>query len=160
MIVGLGCSVMALTGCSEDNPWTFGTGKGGITPVISVERSVRSAASTRAVEELTAPDAEAFALKLTSADGSYSNTWPTLTAFPSDQGFKIGTYTPAAYYGDENAEGFEQPYYYGEQTFQVREDENTGTHLNAGDTDQGRIYVALADKTFPVKTKDKVFFNP
>lgn len=131
MIVGLGCSVMALMGCSEDNPWTPGTGEGGITPVISVEGSVRSAASTRASEELTAPDAEAFALKLTSADGSYSHTWPTLSAFPADQGFKIGTYTLAAYYGDENAEGFEQPYYYGEQTFQVREDENTDVNITA-----------------------------
>lgn len=130
MLVGLGFSVMTLTGCSEDNPW-FPSGEGGIIPALSVEGSVRSAASTRAAEELTAPDVEEFSLKLTSADGSYSHTWPTLSAFPTDQGFKIGTYTMAAYYGSQEAEGFEQPYYYGEQTFQVREDENTDVSITA-----------------------------
>lgn len=36
----------------------------------------------------------------------------------------------------------------------------SGAHLNSGDTDQGQIYVALADRTFSIKTKSKQFFNP
>lgn len=38
-------------------------------------------------------------------------------------------------------------------------DKYKGDHLNAGDTDQGQIYVALANTTFKIDTKEKKFFN-
>lgn len=38
-------------------------------------------------------------------------------------------------------------------------DKYSGAHLNAGDIDQAQIYVALADRTFSIKTATKQFFD-
>lgn len=120
---------LLISSCSEDNPWVE-KGVGYIAPKISTSVDIKRSTSTRA-ENISAPDAAQFALSLEKADGSIKKNWPTFSAFQTDEKFKIGTYTMAASYGNIDEEGIERPYFYGEATFDVKEDQTTEVNITA-----------------------------
>lgn len=122
-------AIAALTGCDDDfNPATKGVG--GISPEVTVDSEVVRARSSRAgdVADITVQE---LSLTLTSADGSYANTWATVSEFPTDEKFKVGDYTLEAFYGDAETEGFECPYLHGETSLTVEENQTTTVSLTA-----------------------------
>jgi hypothetical protein len=127
-------SLALLGACSDENPWMSGNGEGGINPSLNVNGNVESSApkyQKTATGTIDAPEVSDFSLTLTKSDGSYSKTWASYDLFPSDQGFKTGTYTLAADYGSKDEEGFEKPWFHGEQTFDVLEDQTTDVSITA-----------------------------
>lgn len=123
---------LALLGaCADDNPWRFETGEGGISPTITTTTEVRKSVAVRSEGTLEAPDADQFGLTLQKMDGTYSKTWASVSLFPTDEGFKVGTYTMSAAYGNLEDEGFERPYFYGEKQFEVLEDRTTDVEITA-----------------------------
>ncbi len=129
ILIGL---LTMLWSCSDENPWRYVDGEGGINPTITASGDVKSSVTVRAgAEELTAPQPEEFTLTLTKTDGSYNKTWPSFTLFPKDQSFKVGSYTMTATYGDIEDEGFARPCFIGTESFEVQEDRSTDVAIVA-----------------------------
>ena len=129
LFLGFLCSALLLgvSACSDgDTPGVKGYGK--ISPTVDLDGNVKSSRSRVEAGDITVND---LSVKLTSADGSYSNTWASVAEFPTDQQFKIGEYTFEAFYGDEYSEGFEKPYFHGSQTIEVNENVTTPVSLTA-----------------------------
>lgn len=120
-----------LSACADDNPWRFQEGEGGIAPTVTTSVEVKKSVAVRSEGSIDAPDADSFGLTLSKSDGTYTKTWTTMGLFPTDQGFKIGTYTMTAFYGSLEDEGFERPYFAGSETFQVQEDRTTDVAITA-----------------------------
>lgn len=70
------------------------------------------------------PDPSSFALTLTDAAGN-EHTWDCVADFSPKQGFRPGRYVMTAFYGSEDGEGFGTPYYEGQSTFSVTDNETT-----------------------------------
>lgn len=128
-IVGI-AAVVAMTACTDGIGTGFGNGEGHIALATEIDASFKSARASRA--DFTHDiDPSKLTVKLTSADGSMSQTWPSVADFDTDKKFTVGSYTIEAYYGDESSEGFESPRYYGAQNITVRENETTKVALTA-----------------------------
>ncbi len=119
---------LSLTGCSAED-FSLGGNTGSIAPEVALDTEVAaSARSARSEAELTAED---LVLALTSSDGSYSNSWNGVSAFPTDEKFKTGCYTMTASYGNLENEGFDKPYYFGSTDLTVTENNTTHVSLTA-----------------------------
>ncbi len=120
----------ALTSCTDGIGTGFGgNGLGKIAPTAEVDVSLVSTRNSR--KEYSAVTPSDLSLKLSSADGTYSRTWESVSAFPTNQDFAVGQYLVEAFYGDESAEGFDAPYFYGSQQILVKENEQTRVTLTA-----------------------------
>lgn len=115
--------------CSDGEGLGFDDGKGSIALSTEVDASVHSGRQSRT--EYTDVTPADLSLKLTPADGSAPMTWESVTDFPTDRKFSVGTYTLEAFYGDENTEGFESPAFYGKSQVIVRENQTTQVSLTA-----------------------------
>ena len=128
LTVGMG---LTMSSCHDDSTnHRFSDKKGGISPQVELSTSVISSkpqAEGRAIH-LSTRD---LALKLTSADGSFSKTWESVEYFDPTEEFSIGDYTLEAYYGDPDEEGINLPAYYGETTLTVVENQATEVNLTA-----------------------------
>lgn len=122
---------MAMTvACSDGYGLGFGQGTGKISLSTEVDASVASGRSSRAeYTDITPAD---LSVRLTSSDGSFSETWNSVSEFPLDRTFKAGRYTMEVFYGDEDTEGFESPAFYGSQNLVVEENLTTPVHVVAG----------------------------
>lgn len=116
--------------CNDGAGLGFGQGDGKIALTAEINASVASARSSRA--EYTDVTPADLSIRLTSADGSFSQTWDGVAAFPTDRRFKAGDYTIEAFYGDDSTEGFESPAFYGSQIIRVEDGLTTPVHLTAG----------------------------
>lgn len=119
---------LSLTACTaEDSPLTGSTGS--IAPEVNLDTEVvASARSARSDGDITAED---LVLTLTSSDGSYSQSWNGVSAFPADEKFKTGGYTMTASYGALENEGFDKPYYFGSTDLTVTENNTTRASITA-----------------------------
>lgn len=125
-------SSVALMSCSDENPWLTESGEGRISPHVVADNSIKDVVPiTRGTEVLTAPAVELFGLELTKSDGSYSQSWDSVEAFPTDEMFDVGNYVMSAHYGDANKEGFDMPYFYGSEEFKVEQGETTDVNIVA-----------------------------
>ncbi len=126
--VGFGLS---LSSCHDESAGRrFSDKKGGISPQVELSTAVitsKPQAEGRAIHLATRD----LALKLTSADGSFSKTWESVEYFDPTEEFSIGDYTLEAYYGDPEEEGIDLPAYYGSTTFTVIENQSTDVTLTA-----------------------------
>ncbi len=132
--MGFALAILA-TGCSSDD---FGgsasEGTGGLdlqvaidTEVIASQRPTK-APSRAEFDQITADD---LSLRLTSDDGSFTKTWDKIADFDANERFNVGRYTLEAFYGSEDAEGFDAPYYLGSQTITVEENQVTPVAISA-----------------------------
>lgn len=120
-----------LYACADDNPWRFSDGEGGIAPTVTTSTEIRKSVAVRSESVPDAPGTDLFGLTLTKSDGTYTKTWASTTLFPTDQGFKVGSYTMEAFYGSLDDEGFERPYFHGSEQFEVQEDRTTDVTITA-----------------------------
>lgn len=120
-----GATVLLLVSCAnEENQ--VDSGYGSINVKVSADyQVVPVTCSTTEITETTNPDVSEFALKLVSADGSFSRAWDSLADFDPAEKIPVGTYTMSAYYGNLEEEGFDKPYYLGQSDVTVRYRENT-----------------------------------
>ena len=114
--------------CSDDKNSANGNGMGEINATFEADYGVRSSlatkednATTNEIEAIS-PDIQNFTVHLTKSDGSFDKTWP-IAEFPAEQKFSTGIYSMEIFYGNINEEGFEKPYYYGTEKFEVIDEE-------------------------------------
>lgn len=125
---GLAC-VALLSGCGDDFTPDGAANTGSIMPLLDLDaKPVSSQSESRSGETVTADD---LMIRLSSADGTYSKEWTSVAEFPIDQQFKVGDYHFEAFYGNIEDEGFEKPYYYGDQNIKVTDGGTTKVALTA-----------------------------
>lgn len=125
---GLAC-VALLSGCGDDFTPGGAANTGSIMPLLDLDaKPVSSQSESRSGETVTADD---LMIRLSSADGTYSKEWTSVAEFPTDQQFKVGDYHFEAFYGNIEDEGFEKPYYYGDQDIKVTDGGTTKVALTA-----------------------------
>lgn len=112
--------IMTVTSCTSESPWTtsqdFSDGK----IEISIITDSEILTGTRGEEtKFIVPEASQFSISLKSADGSIDKVWDSVKKFNSEEGFPMGYYNLSAFYGDFEVEGFENPYFYGEEEIEV-----------------------------------------
>lgn len=120
----------ALVGaCADDLGKGFGSDGscGSIALSAFIDSSLEKSASRAEYNTVTDDD---LSIRLTAADGSFSKTW-NINDFPSDSLIKVGNYTIEAFYGDEDSEGFECPFFFGSQDIKVTEQNTTDVALTA-----------------------------
>lgn len=101
-----------LTSCSDDAS-TTSNGAGMLSLDLTVETSLHDPV-TGAELDLKAPySPDGVSLSMTSATGSYSHTWASLSSFPLRQHYFSGDYTLEAFTPGPQTEGFEKPVYRG-----------------------------------------------
>lgn len=130
LVLSLGIGLSLVSCHDSEGTRRFSDKKGGISPRVELNTSVISSkpqAEGRAIH-LSTRD---LALKLTSADGSYSKTWESVEYFDPTEEFSIGEYTMEAYYGNPEEEGINLPAYYGSTTFTIVENQAAEVSLSA-----------------------------
>lgn len=114
-------ALLLLAGCSNESPWETSLSSDGKIE-LSVLTDGKVAIGSRADEfasQALEPLASQFAISLVSKDGSIDRTWESVAKFNNEDGFPMGSYTISASYGDPDVEGFDNPYYYGEEEIEV-----------------------------------------
>ena len=141
----LGAVATLLPSCADESPWgdTSAAGEGGIKVNLYSSKDVLSdIPNVRGVgkEDIVAPEAEDFEIKLSKNDGSYSKTWSSISEFAKEHEFSAGTYTLEAFYGNEESQGVvgedeighEHAFYYAvEDDVVVKAGETTNVQLKA-----------------------------
>lgn len=137
---------LSLTSCGDDNPWTGSDSEGSITLDLKADNQVFRG-KTRADDTQCpiVPDQNAFGVKLTNADGSYTKNWSSVEAFNRETSFPIGDYTLTATYGDVDKEGFELPCFKG----------TTSVHVSPGQVTNAEMTATLANAMVSVRYTDK-----
>ena len=137
---------LSLTSCGDDNPWTGSDSEGSITLDLKADNQVFRG-KTRADDTQCpiVPDQNAFGVKLTNADGSYTKNWSSVEAFNRETSFPIGDYTLTATYGDVDKEGFELPCFKG----------TTSVHVSPGQVANAEMTATLANAMVSVRYTDK-----
>lgn len=151
ILVGMLCSslMLGLASCGEDAGKGM-TATGRISPTVEVSRLVVTAESRSEKAEPEATEtsetsgiyenhrnhlntitADQLKLTLKDGEGNVVGTWPSLSEFPADEEFRVGSYTLEASLGDETTEGFEKPYFFGSTTLTVAENKTTSADLKA-----------------------------
>ncbi|MDE6340336.1 MAG: DUF4493 domain-containing protein [Muribaculaceae bacterium] len=128
-----GASISLLASCSgDDNPWNKVDGEGGAIH-LTVASDGNVFRSTRAddTKATIVPDAHELAITLSRTDGSSNQNWVNLDAFNNEPSFPIGEYKIAASFGDIEAEGFTNPYYYASETVNVTAGDEKNVNLTA-----------------------------
>lgn len=147
MLKGIVCfaSLSLVASCSDGIGTGFdrnsGRGRIALTPVV--DTSVKSSRASRA--EYTDITVDDLTLKVTSADGSITKTFDNVSAFGESQEFNVGLYTVEAFYGSDDAQGFDAPYFYGSAQVKVEEDKTVSANLA----------VSLANSVISVEYGDK-----
>ncbi|MDO4320854.1 MAG: DUF4493 domain-containing protein [Bacteroidales bacterium] len=121
--------VASLAACADTFEPGGGNGTGQISPAVGVNNAVVSSRQSRA--EATDVTADMLSLKLTAADGTPAGSWDKPADFDINAKFNVGDYTLEAFYGDEDSEGFEAPYFYGSTSLKVVDSQTTRVNLTA-----------------------------
>ena len=127
LVPGLG-----LTGCSDESPWSGSDDMGGIALNLESDgRLMRHGTRADDTQCPIVPDANAFGIKLTKSDNTYSKTWSSLEGFNKESEFPIGDYTIEAAYGDVTEQGFERLCFKGTNTLHVSPGTTTPVNVTA-----------------------------
>ncbi|MBD5224644.1 MAG: DUF4493 domain-containing protein [Bacteroidales bacterium] len=111
--------------------------------IASPKDRAKAPASRTQADEISVED---LTLRLVSEDGSYDESWDTAEEMADSGEVPVGTYQFEVYYGEPEDEGFEKPYYYGEQTVTVMENQTSTVEVTA----------TLADAMVSVSYSDAV----
>lgn len=145
LVPGLG-----LTGCSDESPWSGSDDMGGIALNLESDgRLMRHGTRADDTQCPIVPDANAFGIKLTKSDNTYSKTWSSLEGFNKESEFPIGDYTVEATYGDVTEQGFERPCFKGTNTL----------HVSPGTTTPVNVTATLANAMVTLRYSDTFLAN-
>jgi hypothetical protein len=105
--------MIAFSGCVKEQK-----GEGRLRMQFSVDPAVTEY-NTRALS-LEAPELSEFSLHLVGSDGTYDESWASLSEFPASGVYlKAGTYTATIRYGDPVIEGFDKPAFGASESFSI-----------------------------------------
>lgn len=145
LVPGLG-----LTSCSDESPWSGSDQMGGIALNLESDgRLMRHGTRADDTQCPIVPDANAFGIKLTKSDNTYSKTWSSLEGFNKESEFPIGDYTIEAAYGDVTEQGFERPCFKGTNTL----------HVSPGTTTPVNVTATLANAMVTMRYTDAFLAN-
>ena len=118
LVFGIGGLLLA-SSCANESPWsTADRADGKIRLTLLTDGRVNE--GTRADNEVNIePNPNEFTINLTSSDGSYKKSWPSLESFNKEEGFPMGNYILSASFGSLEEEGFTNPYFYGQTPVEV-----------------------------------------
>ncbi len=137
VLIGLigAAGTMLIASCADTfNPGGDSDRQGRLFPSVNLDKSVVTSKSTpkapasRAAEAVSA---DQMKIRLVRDAGGYEKTWDSLADFPTDELFPVGEYTFSAFYGSEEEQGFNKPYYYGECSVTVEENKAAQVQLTA-----------------------------
>lgn len=141
VVIALTLLAAFLTGCSEETVEER-IGSALLTPSVVVNPEV---VSVQGVDISTlgedTPDASELHFRLSSSDGKYSNTWPSVVDYPVREPLRPGMYVMEAFYGSEYDEGFDHPYFYG----------STQLSLSSGESASATVTASLANVMYNVE---------
>lgn len=145
LVPGLG-----LTSCGDESPWSGSDETGGIALNLESDgRLMRHGTRADDTQCPIVPDANAFGIKLTKSDNTYSKTWSSLDGFNKESEFPIGDYTIEATYGDVAEQGFERPCFKGTNTL----------HVSPGTTTPVNVTATLANAMVTLRYTDAFLAN-
>lgn len=139
-----------LTSCGDESPWSGSDETGGIALNLESDgRLMRHGTRADDTQCPIVPDANAFGIKLTKSDNTYSKTWSSLDGFNKESEFPIGDYTIEATYGDVAEQGFERPCFKGTNTL----------HVSPGTTTPVNVTATLANAMVTLRYTDAFLAN-
>lgn len=145
LVPGLG-----LTSCGDESPWSGSDETGGIALNLESDgRLMRHGTRADDTQCPIVPDANAFGIKLTKSDNTYSKTWSSLDGFNKESEFPIGDFTIEATYGDVAEQGFERPCFKGTNTL----------HVSPGTTTPVNVTATLANAMVTLRYTDAFLAN-
>ncbi len=109
-------AAIAMTSCSGESPLGSAEEGGFIRVSAELDAKVDDLSRANSQNEITVGD---LSFELISADGKVDRKFSSLEELRIDERFAPGEYTFSAYYGSEDSEGFDSPFYYGDDTFTV-----------------------------------------
>lgn len=115
--------------CSNNDFTDTAKGQGKIQLALTVDNTVTS----RSFADDGTVTVDDLKIRLTSTDPNnpYSGQWNSVSEFESKLLFPVGTYTLEAFFGEDDQEGFNNPYIYGSQDISVELDKTTSVSLKA-----------------------------
>ena len=130
-----GLLIMALSSCSDDNPWLESeSGQGAITLTLNADGDIISSRQNTKAEGsdyIEVPETSEFRILLEKEDGSYSKDFSYDEFVNYNGGFSTGNYVITAYCGDVNDEGFEKVAFKGSENVLVLEDREQKVNIHA-----------------------------
>lgn len=121
-------SLLILSACSNDDV-ANNNGKGSLTVAVKANQEVLSPI-TKSITEEIAPSVDDFSMFVMQGD-QLIESWDRFADYPQQVFYPIGTFNLKATYGAIEKEGFEQPYYEGNQTFQISDGEDTHVEITS-----------------------------
>lgn len=119
-----GLSLLMLSvGCSQSTE-EVRIGSALIVPVITVNpvvETVSGPVSSGIIDRL--PSAAEMNLRISSIDGLYSNTWPSVADYPLREPLRPGSYMVEVLSSNTD-EGFDSPYFYGSRRVELQSGDN------------------------------------
>lgn len=91
------------------------------------------------------PAEDELSLSISSSDGRYTTTWPSISAYPMREPYRPGRYIVDAFMGSESQEGFDSPYFFGRQI----------VDMTSGQTTSADIVCHLANSVFNIDFSDR-----
>lgn len=112
--------ILLLCGCVNDEKRSGAFG--GMSLHLSTSSAVTDVTTRSGDEEL--PAVQDFSISILQGEKEQAS-WNKLSDYDEDTTFPVGSYTLKAYYGDNENEGFDTPYYEGTTDFDIRGGETT-----------------------------------
>lgn len=91
------------------------------------------------------PTTENLKLSISSADGLYSTTWPSIADYPLREPYRPGSYIVEAYSPTDEMEGFDNPFFFGQKI----------VNMESGQTAEADIVCTLANTIFNVTFSER-----
>lgn len=106
--------IVIIAGACEADTNEIRSGSSLLTPTAIVDATVNTAngpVSNGIIHNI--PTSDDMKLRVSSSDGLYTSTWTSIAEYPLREPYRPGAYIVEAFYGPENGEGFDCPYFYG-----------------------------------------------
>ena len=121
--------MFAFASCGENDE--FSKGAGTIDVQASIDSSVKSSITTRAISNAMNVELDSCTLSIVKADGTSAPFVGKFADYRSDMEIGVGTYDVTLEYGNSASEGFNRPYYYASKQVTVVDQQTTSLSLDA-----------------------------
>lgn len=136
--------LITLAGC-DNSTEEERSGSSLLTPTATIDPTIYSVEGpiTSGIFDRL-PSADQLSLSITSYDGRYTATFPSIATYPLREPFRPGRYNVDAFFGSENDEGFDSPYFFG----------RSSVNMISGQTATAEIECHLANSVFGINFSD------
>ncbi|MDE6715966.1 MAG: DUF4493 domain-containing protein, partial [Muribaculaceae bacterium] len=121
--------LLSLASCGEND--MFNKGAGRIEVSASIDTSVETSVSTRAIANAMHVELDSCTLSIVKSDGTAAPFVGKFADYDSEMEISVGTYTVTLEYGSAAQEGFNKPYYYASEEVTVTDQKTTTLTLDA-----------------------------